>query len=271
MNVIVSGAFDDIKSPDVRFLQEASKHGPVTVLLWTDSLFQKINGRAPKFPQQERKYFIENLRYVTEVHLINQLDSINTLPPEFLASGSIWVVRETEHHPEKERFAISHKITYLVIPTSQLAGFPNPIPSPQPNPTRKKVIVTGCYDWLHSGHIRFFEEASTYGDLYVGIGSDENIKALKGQGHPMFPQEERLYMVASVKHVYHAFINSGFGWLDAEPDILRIKPDFYIVNEDGDRGGKKEFCEKHGITYIVLKRAPAPGLPRRSSTELRGF
>jgi hypothetical protein len=43
------------------------------------------------------------------------------------------------------------------------------------------------------------------------------------------------------------------------------------VNEDGDRGGKREFCTQHGIEYLVLKRAPAPGLPRRSSTELRGF
>ena len=36
----------------------------------------------------------------------------------------------------------------------------------------KKVFVSGCYDMLHSGHVAFFKEASTHGDLYVGIGSD---------------------------------------------------------------------------------------------------
>ncbi len=41
---------------------------------------------------------------------------------------------------------------------------------------RKKVVVTGCYDWFHSGHVRFFEEVSGYGDLYVVAGSDENVR-----------------------------------------------------------------------------------------------
>ena len=36
----------------------------------------------------------------------------------------------------------------------------------------KKVFVSGCYDLLHSGHVEFFQQASRYGDLYVGIGSD---------------------------------------------------------------------------------------------------
>jgi hypothetical protein len=43
------------------------------------------------------------------------------------------------------------------------------------------------------------------------------------------------------------------------------------VNEDGDRGGKREYCAKLGIEYLVLKRTPAPGLAPRTSTHLRGF
>lgn len=35
---------------------------------------------------------------------------------------------------------------------------------------KKKVFVSGCYDLLHSGHVEFFQQASQYGDLYVGIG-----------------------------------------------------------------------------------------------------
>lgn len=40
---------------------------------------------------------------------------------------------------------------------------------------KKKVFVSGCYDLLHSGHVEFFRQAAEYGDLYVGIGSDETI------------------------------------------------------------------------------------------------
>ena len=45
----------------------------------------------------------------------------------------------------------------------------------------KKVFVSGCYDMLHSGHVAFFEEAASYGDLYVGIGSDKTIYELKSE------------------------------------------------------------------------------------------
>ena len=138
-------------------------------------------------------------------------------------------------------------------------------------PGRKKVVVTGCYDWFHTGHVRFAEEVSAYGDLYVIVGNDANIRLLKGEGHPLLSETERRYVVGSIKYVKQALISSGEGWLDADPEIRRLKPDIYAVNEDGDQGGKREYCEKLGIEYLVLKRTPAPGLPRRSSTVLRGF
>ena len=78
-------------------------------------------------------------------------------------------------------------------------------------------------------------------------------------------------MVGSIKFVKQALISSGRGWLDADPEIQKLKPDMYAVNEDGDQGGKREYCRERGIEYLVLKRAPAPGLPRRSGTDLRGF
>ena len=135
----------------------------------------------------------------------------------------------------------------------------------------KKVVVTGCFDWLHSGHVRFFEEASQFGDLYVIVGHDENVRLLKGENHPMHSQEERCYMVGSIRFVQHAMVSSGSGWMDAEPEIEELQPDIFLVNEDGDKPEKRRFCQEHGLEYRVLSRAPADGLPARTSTDLRGF
>lgn len=109
------------------------------------------------------------------------------------------------------------------------------------------------------------------GDLFVVVGHDANIRLLKGAGHPLLPQEERCYAVGSIKYVKQALISTGNGWLDADPEVQRLKPDIYAVNEDGDKGGKREYCRERGIEYLLLKRVPAPGLPPRSSTVLRGF
>jgi cytidyltransferase-like protein len=136
---------------------------------------------------------------------------------------------------------------------------------------RKKVIVTGCYDFFHSGHVRFFEEASELGDLSVVVGNDENVRLLKGAGHPLFTAAERRFNVGAVRYVKQALVSTGMGWMDAEPEIAWIKPDLYVVNEDGDKPEKRQFCRKQGIEYVVLKRLPKEGLTRRTSTDLRGF
>ena len=65
--VVVSGGFDDIKSRDLRFLEEAAKLGELTVLLWPDAVLLKLTGQAPKFPLAERLYFLNAVRYVSRV------------------------------------------------------------------------------------------------------------------------------------------------------------------------------------------------------------
>jgi cytidyltransferase-like protein len=130
---------------------------------------------------------------------------------------------------------------------------------------RKKVLVSGCYDLLHGGHIAFFKTASAYGNLYVSVGRDENLLLLKGK-KPVFSEEERLYVVKSIKYVYDAFLASGTGMLDFEPELKRLKPDIFIVNHEGHTIDKETLCRKFGVEYIVLERIPEPGLPARSSS-----
>ena len=133
---------------------------------------------------------------------------------------------------------------------------------------RKKVFVSGCYDLMHVGHIAFFKEASSYGDLYVGIGSDATIRDLKGH-EPVNSEHERLFMVGAIRYVKDARINTGSGFLDFEADIRGLRPDILIVNEDGNSQAKIEICDELGIDYIVLNRVPEPGLPARSTSAIR--
>lgn len=268
--IAVSGGFDDIRARHLRFLQEAAKLGELTVLLWPDETLRQITGKPPKFPLAERMYFLNAVRYVSRVIPLTTPLDVNRLPDLDGYQAEVWAAEEADASDASSVFCRQHGITYCVLPASRMAGFPEPPPMPSP-PGRKKVVATGCYDWFHTGHVRFAEEVSAYGDLYVIVGHDANIRLLKGGGHPLLPEDERRYLVGSIKYVTQALISTGNGWLDADPEIHRLKPDIYAVNEDGDKGGKREYCQRMGIEYLVLKRTPAPGLPPRSSTELRGF
>ena len=132
----------------------------------------------------------------------------------------------------------------------------------------KKVFVSGCYDMLHSGHVRFFEEASRLGDLYVGIGNYANILALKNRPTAN-GEKERLYMVKAIRYVKDAWINSGMGKMDFVKEVDSLKPDIFFVNHDGWSEEKSEFCRERGIELVVADRTPAEGLPARSTTAIR--
>jgi len=268
--VVVAGGFDDVRSKEIRFLEEASKLGKLTVVLWSDESVRRLTGKAPKFPLAERKYFLEGIRYVSQVKVAEAPADPDALPAVAGGQPQIWVVHEARGSAAKRAFCTAHGLEYRVLSDGDLVGFPVQAPSPS-TPARQKVVVTGCYDWFHTGHVRFCEEVSAYGDLYVVVGNDRTIRQLKGEGHPLIGEAERRYVVGAVRFVTQALISSGEGWLDADPEIRVLKPDVYAVNEDGDKGGKREYCAKLGIQYLVLKRTPAPGLPRRTSTDLRGF
>jgi cytidyltransferase-like protein len=244
--VIVSGAFDDMRFEDFRFLEEASKRlDSLHVLLWSDEAIEAKTGKRPMFPEAEREYIVSSVRWVDTVSVSGE--SPKPGPGELALTPA--------HFPAE---------LLRTVPTAP----PTPV---NPQSARKKVVVTGCYDWFHSGHVRFFEECSELGDLYVVVGHDENIRLLKGEGHPLFPATQRRYIAGAIRFVTQALISSGDGWMDAEPEFLKIRPDIYAVNEDGDRPEKREFCQQYGIEYRVLKRLPREGLPKRQSTALRGF
>jgi cytidyltransferase-like protein len=267
--VVVTGGFDDLRSYDVRFLEEAAKFGRVHVLLWSDQTTKNLDGKAPKFTQDERYYFLQAIRYVNQVTVVD-VDNPDSLSDLESLKPKSWVVYEVDDNERKQAFCRKNGITYHILTGNDLQGFPV-LPIETGGNANKKVVVTGCFDWLHTGHVRFFEETSELGALYVVVGHDKNIELLKGERHPLFKQDERCYMVQAIRYVKQALISSGHGWMDAGPEIERLKPDIYAVNEDGDHPEKREFCAQHGLEYVVLKRTPKKGLVRRESTQLRGF
>jgi cytidyltransferase-like protein len=272
-NVVVTGSFDNLGSRHVRFLEQASKLGHVQVIMWSDEVVRSLEGRAPEFPARERLYLLQGIRYAGDVRLVTRQVERDALPQLDEIAPEIWAVDEASDTPQKRRYCESRGVQYRVLRQENWKGFPRAEfrTQQEERSSGKKVIVTGCFDWFHSGHVRFFEEVSRLGDLYVVVGHDANVRLLKGEGHPLFPQDERRYMVQSVRYVKQALISTGHGWMDAEPEIALVKPHMYAVNEDGDRPEKGSFCEAHGIQYVVLKRIPKEGLPQRQSTDLRGY
>lgn len=135
-------------------------------------------------------------------------------------------------------------------------------------PKTPRVFVSGCYDLLHSGHVEFFQQASQFGELYVGIGSDATYLEYKHR-KPMFPQEERLFMVKNIKAVKEAYINEGRGVIDFLPTLDIVKPDIFVVNAEGGSDAKRQLCAERGIQYVELQRTPHAGLEARSSSSLK--
>lgn len=133
---------------------------------------------------------------------------------------------------------------------------------------RKRVFVSGCFDLLHCGHVRFLQKAAEFGDLFVSVGSDETVRRLKGRP-PVYSEQERLYLVKALACVREAAVARGVGLLDFEEDLRTLRPDFFVVNEDGDSPKKQELCVRLEVEYVVLHREPPGELPARSTTALR--
>ncbi len=273
-SVVVAASLDNLSSSDVRFLQEAARFGPLHVRVSSDSLVERTTGRPPTFGETERRFLAASLRCVNTVGVtdLEARSDVARLASRF----QTLVVRDEDDDPVLSKAWMDRGRDLRAISRADLRGYRGweadgaPVRPPRAG-DGPRVVVTGCFDWLHSGHVRFFMDASALGDLYVVVGSDRNVGLLKGPGHPLQGEDERRYMVGAVRQVHRCLISSGSGWMDAEPEIADIQPRYYVVNEDGDQPEKREFCAARNIEYVVLRRTPHRGLPARSSTALRGF
>jgi len=103
-------------------------------------------------------------------------------------------------------------------------------------PRDKKIVFTnGCFDILHAGHVKYLEEAKSYGDVLVlGLNSDASVKRLKGESRPINQVEDRAAVLAGLES-----IDFVVEFTDDTPYelIKAVKPD--ILVKGGDYEGKE--------------------------------
>jgi rfaE bifunctional protein nucleotidyltransferase chain/domain len=92
------------------------------------------------------------------------------------------------------------------------------------------TLANGCFDLLHVGHVRYLHAAKQLGGrLIVAINSDESVHALKGEGRPLMPAEERAEILAALSDVDAVVI---FPEHDVRALIREIRPDVQAKGTD---------------------------------------
>lgn len=138
---------------------------------------------------------------------------------------------------------------------------------------KKIVFCTGCYDILQSGHAVFFNQCRAFGDLViVGVGRDETLAQLKGPGRPVNPENNRVFLIASLQDVDYAVLNDfeiGTGKIDFKEVISQLRPDVFILNQDDSAIAEKQaLCDSLGVKIAYVSREVPAELSPTSTTEI---
>lgn len=122
------------------------------------------------------------------------------------------------------------------------------------------VLANGCFDILHVGHVRYLEGARALGDLLVvGINSDEQVRALKGEGRPLVPERERAELVAALRVVDFVTI---FQEPTVEALLRAIRPDIHAKGTDYT----EESVPERDVVRSLGGRVAIVGDPKQHST-----
>jgi rfaE bifunctional protein nucleotidyltransferase chain/domain len=126
---------------------------------------------------------------------------------------------------------------------------------------KRIVMVTGCFDILHTGHLIFLNDAKKYGDiLVVALGNDKVVRKLKGRGRPIISEKLRSRMLAGLELVDYVVIcrEKLIDWnIDHSRLVEILKPDIYVVPmTDKKLAKKRTMVERAGGKLIACRRLP---------------
>ncbi len=92
------------------------------------------------------------------------------------------------------------------------------------------VFVNGCFDIIHVGHIRYLKGAKALGDILIAaLNSDVSVRALKGSGRPLTPEDERMEILSAIKFVDYVTI---FSEPTVDKVLLKLKPHIHAKGTD---------------------------------------
>lgn len=125
----------------------------------------------------------------------------------------------------------------------------------------KKVLVGGCFDFIHFGHISFLTQAKALGDyLIVALESDENVRNAKGDMRPIHTQEQRKQMLEAL-----AFVDEVIALPPMRTDVAYynlvtdVKPAVIAITEgDPIQDKKQEQAQKIGAELVVIPKIHTP-------------
>lgn len=125
----------------------------------------------------------------------------------------------------------------------------------------KKILVGGCFDLLHFGHINFLKDAKKYGDyLFVALESDENVRRMKGDNRPIHTQKQRKEMLEAVSVVDEVIslspMTSDQEYLNL---VQRIKPHVIAVTQGDPIVDKKQsHADSVGAHLVIIPKISTP-------------
>lgn len=130
------------------------------------------------------------------------------------------------------------------------------------NLTNKKIVlVGGCFDLLHYGHIKFLQEAKSHGDyLVIALESDENVRRMKGDNRPIHTQKQRKEMLEAISFVDEVISLPPMSRDQEYMDLVnRIKPQVIAVTEgDPITEKKKSHAQIVGAQLVIVPKIPTP-------------
>jgi len=121
---------------------------------------------------------------------------------------------------------------------------------------RRVVFTNGCFDLLHVGHLRSFEQARGHGDLLVvGVNRDRRVRELKGASRPIIPESQRAEMVAGFAAVDYVVLFSE----DTPSELIRaLRPDIVCKGSEyrGQPTEERRTIEELGGRCVFLRQTP---------------